>query len=196
MVLTALLSVWDQTGLPDFARGLVGQGMKIISTGGTAQALRDARLKVVEVSDVTGFPEILDGRVKTLHPKIFGGILARRDDEAHWAQMDCHGITEIDLVCVNPYPFADVVAEGAPFSKCIENIDIDGVALLRAAAKNYADVVVVSSPRDYERVLEELRRPSGISLELREELAWRAFRLTSDYDAAVAEYLANHRSAR
>jgi phosphoribosylaminoimidazolecarboxamide formyltransferase/IMP cyclohydrolase len=152
----ALISVSDKTGVVDFARGLAAHGVRILSTGGTATALREAGLDVVDVSEHTGSPEILDGRVKTLHPKIHGGILARRDDASHQKQVDENGISYIDLVCVNLYPFAEVTARGCTFEEAIENIDIGGPSMVRSAAKNHADVAIVVDPTDYATVLEEI----------------------------------------
>jgi phosphoribosylaminoimidazolecarboxamide formyltransferase/IMP cyclohydrolase len=186
----ALLSVSDKAGLVDFARGLVDLGFELVSTGGTHKALREAGLEVIYVSDVTGFPEILDGRVKTLHPKIHAGLLATRS-AAHQAQLEQHGIPRIDLLCVNLYPFRQTVRRGASLEECIENIDIGGPAMLRAAAKNHAAVLVVCDPADYPRVLEALR--NGVSSALRQELAHKAFAHTAAYDAAVAEFLAQEK---
>src|SRR5215472_12471129 len=152
----ALLSVSDKTGLVDFARGLHGLGVRLLSTGGTARTLIDARLPVTEIGDYTGFPEMLDGRVKTLHPKVHGGILARRDLADHLAALEAHGIPTIDLVVVNLYPFRETVARtGCTLEEAIENIDIGGPTLVRAAAKNHAHVVVVVDPADYPALLEE-----------------------------------------
>src|SRR5262249_29209047 len=145
----ALLSVSDKTGLAEFARGLAVHGIEIVSTGGTARALKDAGLTVLDVSDITGFPEMMDGRVQTLHPKVHGGLLAIRDNAAHGEAMREHGIAPIDLLVVNLYPFEATVAKGAAFADCIENIDIGGPAMIRAAAKNHADVAVVVEPEDY-----------------------------------------------
>ena len=141
----------DKTGLVDFARALAGHGVELVSTGGTAKALNDAGLKVIDVSELTGFPEMMDGRVKTLHPKVHGGLLAIRDNKEHAAAMQTHGIRPIDLLVVNLYPFEATVAKGAAFDDCIENIDIGGPAMIRAAAKNHADVAVVVEPEDYAR---------------------------------------------
>ena len=152
----ALLSVSDKTGLVDFARALAEHGIELVSTGGTAKALADAGLKVLDVSELTGFPEMMDGRVKTLHPKVHGGLLAIRDNDEHAAAMHAHGIRPIDLLVVNLYPFEATVAKGADFDDCIENIDIGGPAMIRAAAKNHADVAVVVDPSDYAAVLAEL----------------------------------------
>ncbi len=154
----ALLSVSDKAGLIALGRALVAQGAQLLSTGGSAKALRDAGLDVTDVSDHTGFPEILDGRVKTLVPQIHGGILGRRDLAAHLAQMDQHNIVPIDLVCVNLYPFAATVASGAGVEDCIENIDIGGPALIRAAAKNHHHVVILTEPAQYAALIEALNQ--------------------------------------
>ena len=153
----ALISVSDKTGLIDFARYLENAGVEVLSTGGSAVIMAEAGIKVTEVAEHTGFPEILDGRVKTLHPKIHGGILGRRDLDAHLIQMNKHEITPIDLVVVNLYPFEATVAKDSPFEECIENIDIGGPALIRAAAKNHASVTVVTDPCQYTKVQEILR---------------------------------------
>ena len=164
----ALLSVSDKTGLVDFAKALAGYGVELVSTGGTAKALKDAGLKVIDVAELTGFPEMMDGRVKTLHPKVHGGLLAIRANKEHAASMEKHGIKPIDLLVVNLYPFEATVAKGAAFDDCIENIDIGGPAMIRAAAKNHADVTVVVEPADYEKVLAELAQHNGMTtLELR-----------------------------
>src|SRR4249920_4225007 len=171
-VTRALLSVSDKTGLIEFAKALAGHGVELVSTGGTAKAIAAAGLKVKDVSELTGFPEMMDGRVKTLHPKVHGGLLAIRDDAAHAASMKDHGIAPIDLLVVNLYPFEATVAKGAAFDDCIENIDIGGPAMIRGAAKNHADVAVVVDPADYEKVLGEMAKHSGmLSLELRQKLA-------------------------
>jgi hypothetical protein len=153
----ALISVSDKTGLTDFARALSSHGIELISTGGTAKAIADAGLKVRDVSDLTGFPEMMDGRVKTLHPKVHGGLLAIRDNAEHAASMKQHGIAPIDLLVVNLYPFEATVAKGAAWDDCIENIDIGGPAMIRAAAKNHNDVAVVVETEDYARLLDELK---------------------------------------
>lgn len=185
----ALLSVWDKRGLVDLARGLSALGYELISTGGTARALREAGLPVGEVAEVTGFPEILDGRVKTLHPAIHGGILAQRTD-SHLAELQRQGITPIDLVVVNLYPFEATIAKpDTTLEEAIEQIDIGGVALLRAAGKNHAYVAVVVDPRDYEPVLTELREHGAVSTETRQRLAIKAFRHTANYDVTIANYL-------
>jgi phosphoribosylaminoimidazolecarboxamide formyltransferase/IMP cyclohydrolase len=164
----ALLSVSDKTGLIEFATALAGFGIDLVSTGGTAKALKDAGLKVADVSDLTGFPEMMDGRVKTLHPKVHGGLLAIRDNKEHAGAMAAHGIKPIDLLVVNLYPFEATVAKGAPYDDCVENIDIGGPAMIRAAAKNHHDVTVVVEPEDYAKVIAELAEHAGMtSLELR-----------------------------
>lgn len=184
----ALLSVADKAGLVEFAQGLVGLGWQLISTGGTAAALVDAGLPCTKVSEVTGFPELLDGRVKTLHPAIHGPILARRDLPSHLDQIFAHGMDLIDLVAVNLYPFRETVARGAGFPEAIEQIDIGGPAMVRAAAKNHAGVVVVVDPARYPGILAALAG-GGVSLQLRAELAAEAFAHTAAYDAAIAGYL-------
>ena len=185
----ALLSVSDKTGLVDFAKSLAGYGVELISTGGTAQVLRDAGLKVLDVSEVTGFPEMMDGRVKTLHPKLHGGLLAIRSNKEHAAAMEKFAIKPIDLVVVNLYPFEASVAKGATYNDCIENIDIGGPAMIRAAAKNHADVTVVVEPADYSKVLGELAQHSGMTtLELRRRLAAKAYARTAAYDAAISNW--------
>lgn len=186
----ALLSVYNKHGIVDFARGLEELGWEIVSTGGTAKVLQEAGLDVCTVEEVTGFPEILDGRVKTLHPAIHGGILARRD-QPHLAELKAHSIAPIDLVAVNLYPFAETIARsGTTLTEAIEQIDIGGVALLRAAAKNFYAVVVVSDPDDYGMVLDELRKQGEVLLKTRKSLALKAFRCTAGYDIAISGYLA------
>jgi phosphoribosylaminoimidazolecarboxamide formyltransferase/IMP cyclohydrolase len=188
MITRALLSVSDKTGLVDFARALHELGVELLSTGGTAKAIREAGVPVVEVADYTGFPEMLDGRVKTLHPRIHGGILSRRDLAAHVEAMQRHGIGGIDLVCVNLYPFAQTVARpGCTLQEAIENIDIGGPALLRSAAKNHAFVTVLTDPADYARVIEEIRA-GGVTDATRFALAVKAFEHTAAYDGAIANY--------
>ena len=155
-VTRALLSVSDKSGLIEFARALAIHGVELVSTGGTAKAIAEAGLKVRDVSELTGFPEMMDGRVKTLHPKVHGGLLAIRDDAAHATSMRTHGIAPIDLLVVNLYPFEATVEKGADFEECIENIDIGGPAMIRAAAKNHNDVAVVVEASDYQAVLDEL----------------------------------------
>ncbi len=187
----ALISVSDKTGIVDFARELKNFDVEIISTGGTAKTLRDAGIKVRDVSDVTGFPEMMDGRVKTLHPRIHGGLLGLRDNADHEAAMGVHGIEPIDMVVINLYPFEQTIArEGVTLEEAIEQIDIGGPAMIRSAAKNYVDVAVVSSPDDYEEVLAELRETGSTSLSLRQRLATRAFCRTANYDGPIFRYLA------
>ena len=188
----ALLSVSDKTGLTDFAKALAGFGVELVSTGGTAKALKVAGLKVIDVAELTGFPEMMDGRVKTLHPKVHGGLLAIRANKEHSAAMEQHAIKPIDLLVVNLYPFEATVAKGAAFEDCIENIDIGGPAMIRAAAKNHADVTVVVEPADYEKVLAELAAHSGMTtLELRQKLAAKAYARTAAYDAAISNWFAD-----
>ncbi len=187
----ALISVSDKTGLEPFAAALARLGVAILSTGGTARALRNAGIAVTDVSEHTGFPEIMDGRVKTLHPAIHGGILARRSDVGHRAALKAHGIAGIDLVAVNLYPFEEAVRERAALDRCIETIDIGGPAMIRAAAKNHEDVTVVVQPSDYAAVMEEMETMGGAtSLGLRRRLAATAFARTAAYDAAIARRLA------
>ena len=190
----ALLSVSDKSGLADFARGLSELGVSLISTGGTAKALRAAGLDVTDVSEVTRFPELMDGRIKTLHPRIHGGLLARRDVPAHLAACAEHGIPLIDLVVVNLYPFVKTIhAPGVTLEAAIEQIDIGGPAMLRAAAKNYAAVTVVCNPERYAQVLGELRVGEGCtSAELRAELACEVYAHTAEYDRQIAAYLREH----
>ena len=183
----ALISVSDKTGLEDMGRYLAENRVEILSTGGTAKALRDLGLTVKDVSDETGFPEIMDGRVKTLHPKIHGGILARRDDDGHQAAMRDNAIGPIDLLVVNLYPFEATLAGGAEFEDCIETIDIGGPALIRAAAKNHEFVTVVVDPGDYAQVIEEMKAGDGSTTpEFRKQLAARAYGRTGAYDAAIS----------
>jgi phosphoribosylaminoimidazolecarboxamide formyltransferase/IMP cyclohydrolase len=189
----ALISVSDKAGLVRFAQVLSSQGIEILSTGGSARALREAGVTVKEVSEHSGFPEILDGRVKTLVPQIHGGILGRRDNAEHVAQMAAHGIAPIDLVAVNLYPFEATVARGAADDECIENIDIGGPALIRAAAKNHDFVTVLTEPEQYEAVLDEVTRHGGTSLALRRRLAGEAYARTAAYDAAIATWFAERR---
>ncbi len=188
----ALLSVSDKSGLEAFARFLADRGVEILSTGGTAKALRAAGIPVKDVSEVTGFPEALDGRVKTLHPKIHGGILARRSDPKHRAELERHGIGTIDLVVVNLYPFEKTIARpGCTVEEAIEQIDIGGPSMVRSAAKNHADVAVVVDPADYGRVREEIEQKGEVSAGLRRELAVKAYDHTSRYDRRISDYLAS-----
>jgi phosphoribosylaminoimidazolecarboxamide formyltransferase/IMP cyclohydrolase len=193
----ALVSVYDKAGLAELAQGLQSLGIEIVSTGGTLSYLRQLGVPAVAVSDVTGFPEILDGRVKTLHPRIHAGILASRSTPAHTEQLAAHVIDRIDLVIVNLYPFRETAADpAATFDEVIEKIDIGGPAMVRAAAKNFAGVAVVVEPADYTRLLAALSASDGVVPEtLRRELAVKAFRHTQSYDAAVAEWLARHAAA-
>jgi phosphoribosylaminoimidazolecarboxamide formyltransferase/IMP cyclohydrolase len=186
----ALISVSDKTGLADFATGLAAAGVALISTGGTARALREAGLSVQDVAEVTDFPEMMDGRVKTLHPRIHGGLLGRRDEPADLAAMEDHGIPTIDLLVVNLYPFEETVARGAGWDEAIENVDIGGPALLRAAAKNHAWVTVVTDPEDYGSVLAELEANGGTAHATRRRLAAEAYARTAAYDAAVSGWMA------
>ena len=187
----ALLTVSDKTGLADFARALKRHGVEIVSTGGTAKLLRDKGIAVTDVAEITGMPEMMDGRVKTLHPRIHGGLLAVRENEAHLKALADHAIHPIDLLVVNLYPFEKTVAGGAEFATCIENIDIGGPALIRAAAKNHAAVTVVVDPSDYARVLAEMDAHDGaMTLALRKALAARAYARTAQYDAAIGAWFA------
>jgi len=186
----ALLSVSDKTGLVEFGRFLAGRGVEILSTGGTAKALREAGIPVKDVSEHTGFPEILDGRVKTLVPQVHGGLLGRRDLPEHQAQMQQHGIAPIDLVAVNLYPFEAAVAKGAGFEDCIENIDIGGPAMIRSAAKNHAHVVVLTEPAQFAAVQAEIEAKGGTTLALRRKLAVAAYARTAAYDAAISGWFA------
>ncbi|HTZ37761.1 MAG TPA: bifunctional phosphoribosylaminoimidazolecarboxamide formyltransferase/IMP cyclohydrolase, partial [Stellaceae bacterium] len=187
----ALISVSDKAGLVPFARALAARGVALVSTGGSARALAEAGLDVAEVAAVTGFPEMLDGRVKTLHPAVHGGLLARRDRADHRAALAAHGIGEIDLLVCNLYPFAETVASGAGRDECVENIDIGGVALIRAAAKNHEFVTVVTDPAEYDPLLAELATNGGaVGAAMRRALAAKAFALTAAYDAAIAGWMA------
>jgi phosphoribosylaminoimidazolecarboxamide formyltransferase / IMP cyclohydrolase len=187
----ALISVSDKTGLLDLARALAGYGVELISTGGTSGMLRAAGLKVRDVSDVTGFPEMMDGRVKTLHPNVHGGLLALRDDDEHLVAMAAHGIEPIDLLIVNLYPFEQTVAAGADHATCIENIDIGGPAMIRAAAKNHRFVTVVTDPMDYDVLLGQMKAHDGATtMAYRQKLALTAYAKTAAYDTAVSTWLA------
>jgi phosphoribosylaminoimidazolecarboxamide formyltransferase/IMP cyclohydrolase len=184
----ALISVYDKTGILEFARFLVDHGVSLVSTGGTWSALQKAGLPVERVQDVTGFPEMLDGRVKTLHPVIHGGILARRDQESHVRQIAQHGIALIDLVVINLYPFEQTVAAGAGFPECVEQIDIGGPAMLRSSAKNHDAVTVICDPSDYELVRNQIEQHGGTDLETRRLFARKVFSVTARYDLAIATY--------
>ncbi|MCE0499229.1 MAG: bifunctional phosphoribosylaminoimidazolecarboxamide formyltransferase/IMP cyclohydrolase [Methylacidiphilales bacterium] len=191
MTKRALLSVSDKTGLVDFATTLAKTGYELISTGGTAKALRDAGLTVADISDLTGFPEMLDGRVKTLHPKVHGGLLFLRDNEEHRKQAAAHDIAPIDLVVVNLYPFEQTIAKpGVTLQHAIENIDIGGPSMLRSAAKNYRSVTVITDPADYAVVASEIVSSGDTTPATRERLAAKVFRTTGYYDALIANYLA------
>jgi phosphoribosylaminoimidazolecarboxamide formyltransferase/IMP cyclohydrolase len=188
----ALISVSDKSGLVELGQSLAGAGVEILSTGGSAKALRDAGVAVIEVSDFTGFPEIMDGRVKTLQPKIHGGLLAVRGNDEHTAAMREHDIHNIDLLVVNLYPFEETVARGADFDTCIENIDIGGPAMIRAASKNHAFVTVVVDPADYPRLIDEMSANDGASTaDFRTRLAAKAYARTGSYDAAISAWFAN-----
>src|SRR5579885_1766660 len=184
----AILSVTDKTGIADFARKLASLGVELVSTGGTAKLLRDSGIAVKDISDLTGFPEMLDGRVKTLHPKVHGGILHRREDPAHRAAVAEHGIEPIDMVVVNLYAFEKTAAkQGVHFEELIENIDIGGPSMIRSAAKNFQDVAVVTSPSDYDAIADEMSRSGGtLSSETKWRLAQEAFATTAAYDSAIA----------
>jgi phosphoribosylaminoimidazolecarboxamide formyltransferase/IMP cyclohydrolase len=189
----ALISVSDKSGLVEFARALAARGVELISTGGTAKALASAGLKVTDVSAVTGFPEMMDGRLKTLHPKVHGGLLALRDDHGHAASMKEHGIEGIDLLVCNLYPFEETVARKASFEETIENIDIGGPAMIRAASKNHGYVTVIVDVEDYSDIIAELDRNNGsVSLETRKTFAARAYARTAAYDAAIATWFEDH----
>jgi phosphoribosylaminoimidazolecarboxamide formyltransferase/IMP cyclohydrolase len=185
----ALISVTDKSGIVDFAKELEALGIEIVSTGGTARILREGGVKVVDVSELTGFPEILGGRVKTLHPKIHGGILFKRDDEEHVKTIKEQGIKPIDLVVVNLYAFDKVVKEKGDLDTAIENIDIGGPTLLRASAKNFKYVTVVVDPADYPLVLSEIKAQGNTTLKTRFYLAKKVFKLISEYDRMIFEYL-------
>lgn len=186
----ALISVSDKTGIVDFAKRLAGAGVDLISTGGTAKALREAGLSVSDVSEITEFPEMMDGRIKTLHPSVHGGLLALRDDDGHLKSMSDHGINGIELLVVNLYPFEETVAKGGAFADCIENIDIGGPAMIRAAAKNHRFVGVVTDPADYENVLAEIEAEGALKDETKQHLAAKAFAKTATYDSAISGWFA------
>nr|WP_028583075.1 IMP cyclohydrolase [Desulfogranum mediterraneum] len=186
----ALISLTDKSGIEGFARELAALGVEILSTGGTAKKMRESGIAVTDVSDFTGFPEMLDGRVKTLHPKVHGGILHQRANQEHCRQCTAHGIVPIDIVAVNLYAFEQTVAQpDCRFADAIENIDIGGPTLLRAAAKNFHDVTVIVDPADYPRVIAELKEAGTTTLVTRFQLACKVFALTADYDRAIADWL-------
>lgn len=185
----ALFSVTNKTGLPDFARGLHDSGIPLIASGGTAKAIQAAGIPVTEVSEVTGFPEMMDGRLKTLHPKIHGGILADRGEEGHMRSAEEHGIEMIDLVVVNLYRFKEAVDEGLSADEILERIDIGGPTLIRSAAKNFKHVLIVVDPGDYALVLAMIKHQDAVPLNVRHILARKAFATTRDYDTAIAAWL-------
>lgn len=186
----ALISLTDKTGIENFAKELHGLGIEILSTGGTAKKLRDHGIAVKDVAEFTGFPEMLDGRVKTLHPKVHGGILAQRANPEHRKQMAAHGLQPIDLIAVNLYAFDKATADpNCSLANAIENIDIGGPTMLRAAAKNFQDITVIVDPADYPQVLAEIRQTGNTTLVTRFRLAVKVFQLTSTYDTAIAAWL-------
>ena len=190
MAKRALVSVSDKSGLVDFVKGLQTAGWEIIATGGTQRLLENSGVNTIGISDVTGFPEICDGRVKTLHPKVHGGLLARRDEPSHLQALEENGISFIDLVCVNLYPFRETIAkEGVSMADAIENIDIGGPSMLRSAAKNYNDVTVVCDPADYDTILAEINATGNTTLETRLQLSAKAYTHTAQYDACIATYM-------
>jgi len=187
----AIISVTDKSGIVEFAKSLSELGVQILSTGGTARALREGGISVTDISDYTGFPEMMDGRVKTLHPKVHGGLLGLRDNPEHVEMMKAHGIKTIDMVVVNLYQFEKTVAkEGVTLEEAIENIDIGGPSMLRSSAKNFRHVTVIVDPADYEVVLREMKKTGGeTTLKTRFRLARKVFQLTHQYDGAISEYL-------
>lgn len=188
----AILSVTDKSGLAEFGKFLSDNGCELVSTGGTKKMLAEAGLPVTSVSDVTDFPEILGGRVKTLHPHIHGGILADKDDDAHMETLREFNIEPFDLICVNLYNFADAVAKGLDLKAAVEQIDIGGPTMLRASAKNFHSICVVPDPTYYEKVQQEIAENGGLSLEFRKEMATLTFKLTSEYDAMITKYLSEN----
>jgi len=187
----AIISVTDKSGIVGFANSLSGLGVQILSTGGTARALREGGISVTDISEYTGFPEMMDGRVKTLHPKVHGGLLGLRDNPEHMEMMKVHGIKTIDMVVVNLYQFEKTVAkEGVTLEEAIENIDIGGPSMLRSSAKNFRHVTVIVDPADYEVVLREMKKTGGeTTLKTRFRLARKVFQLTHQYDGAISQYL-------
>ena len=189
-VSTALISVTDKSGMVEFARSLERLGIEILSTGGTARTIRDGGIQVLDISEYTGFPEMMDGRVKTLHPKVHGGLLGRRDNQQDIQMMGIHGIKDINLVVVNLYQFEQTVAkEGCTLEEAVENIDIGGPSMLRSAAKNFKYVTVIVDPSDYPKVLKEITESGETTLKTRFELAKKVFNLTWQYDKAISDYL-------
>jgi len=189
-VSTALISVTDKGGIVEFARSLEGLGIEILSTGGTARTIRDGGIKVLDISEYTAFPEMMDGRVKTLHPKVHGGLLGRRDNQQDIQMMRIHGIKDINMVVVNLYQFEQTISrEGCTLEEAVENIDIGGPSMLRSAAKNFRYVTVIADPSDYAKVLKELTESGQTTLETRFELAKKAFNHTWQYDRAISDYL-------
>jgi len=191
VVKRAVISVSNKEGVVEFAKALISMGVEILSTGGTAKTLRDAGISVKEVSEYTGFPEMLDGRVKTLHPKIHGGLLSRRDNLKDMEEIKKHGIDTIDMVVVNLYPFEETISRpGVTFAEAIENIDIGGPTMLRSASKNFQDVAVIVDPSDYKKIIREMKKlKRTLSDRTRLKLAKKVFRRTSQYDKAIAAYL-------
>jgi phosphoribosylaminoimidazolecarboxamide formyltransferase/IMP cyclohydrolase len=188
----ALISLTDKSGIETFAKQLSDLGIEILSTGGTAKKMRDHGIDVISVSDFTGFPEMLDGRVKTLHPKIHGGILAQRNNADHQNQMQEHGLSNIDIIAVNLYDFAKATSDpDCTVANAIENIDIGGPTMLRAAAKNFQDVTVIVDPRDYPQVIKEISETGNTTLKTRFRLMVKVFELTSNYDTAITAWLKN-----
>lgn len=188
----AIISVTDKTGIVELAKSLDNLGVQILSTGGTAKAIREGGLPVTDISEYTGFPEMLDGRVKTLHPKVHGGLLGMRDNPEHVKKMQEHEIKNIDLLIVNLYQFEKTVSkEGVTLEEAIENIDIGGPAMLRSSAKNFRDVTVVVDPSDYAVILKEIEESGGTSIKTRFRLAKKVFKLTHEYDGAISNYLMN-----
>lgn len=188
----AILSVTDKTGLAEFGKFLTDQGCELVSTGGTKKMLSEAGLPVTSVSDITDFPEILGGRVKTLHPNIHGGILADKDDDSHMETLREFGIEPFDLICVNLYNFAEAVSKGLDLKAAVEQIDIGGPTMLRATAKNFHSICVVPDPKYYPTVQKEIEVNGGISLEFRKEMAALTFKLVSEYDAMITKYLSEN----
>lgn len=191
MIKRAIISLSNKSGVLEFARGLAELGVEIISTGGTAKQLQEAGLPIIQISDVTNFPEMMDGRVKTLHPKVHGGILARRSNPDDMKQLEEQDITPIDMVVVNLYPFSETIAkENVDLNEALENIDIGGPSMIRAAAKNFRDVAVVVNKDDYADILAELRETGDLSFITRMRLATKAFDHTANYDTVIADYFA------